>query len=532
MEKCLRFRSWRNLVWLLFGFIAVFAMCVHIKPFYMFEMTDVAYHVNRVYQMLSCIKNDMSLWFYNNDLNGMGYASSFFYGWITLVPFLPVYEFFDAENFVFVYHLFSGLVLFIGLYMFASRYTNKAGILSVLFIIQPIGFFYYYMSSLMPCLLGTGLCFIFFSYCIDYFRSGRNCGKACFVWFLIVNTHLISMILGFIGCVIIFLFYFDRARVMDYITFCIYCCIVSLWNVIQILYYIHIYLDGENARLALSGGFIYGKTLTLYSMFDIFGVLSGSYIVIYNFIIQFAILFNLFRKKTKTKREKFALYLCVVGVVISVYPVFMFINERINLIIQFPSRLYAFIFFILMLISFRDMRSDILRLFAVFSGVIFLLYFLVDVDGDAVYPYEYHINEDVYRTSWELQPYMALFGYIGTGEYLPSCSRVLWGSEIIEPDSGYNFRTGVTSVDLSENTQDFVEVHRLYYNGYKSNAGQCYQTDNGYVGVDVSGFSGILKVWYEYPLILRLSFILEFIVIGFIILRNVFRILFKVQVLY
>ena len=86
-------------------------------------------------------------------------------------------------------------------------------------------------------------------------------------------------------------------------------------------------------------------------------------------------------------------------------------------------------------------------------------------------PYEYHINEDVYRTSWELQPYMALFGYIGTGEYLPSCSRVLWGSEIIEPDSGYNFRTGVTSVDLSENTQDFVEVHRLYYNGYKSNAG-------------------------------------------------------------
>lgn len=49
MEKCLRFRSWRNLVWLLFGFIAVFAMCVHIKPFYMFEMTDVAYHVNRVY---------------------------------------------------------------------------------------------------------------------------------------------------------------------------------------------------------------------------------------------------------------------------------------------------------------------------------------------------------------------------------------------------------------------------------------------------------------------------------------------------
>ena len=48
-----------------------------------------------------------------------------------------------------------------------------------------------------------------------------------------------------------------------------------------------------------------------------------------------------------------------------------------------------------MLISFRDMRSDILRLFAVFSGVIFLLYFLVDVDGDAVYPYEYHINEDV-----------------------------------------------------------------------------------------------------------------------------------------
>ena len=143
-----------------------------------------------------------------------------------------------------------------------------------------------------------------------------------------------------------------------------------------------------------------------------------------------------------------------------------------------------------------------------------------------------YINEDVYRTSWELQPYMALFGYIGTGEYLPSCSRVLWGSEIIEPDSGYNFRTGVTSVDLSENTQDFVEVHRLYYNGYKSNAGQCYQTDNGYVGVDVSGFSGILKVWYEYPLILRLSFILEFIVIGFIILRNVFRILFKVQVLY
>ena len=51
-------------------------------------IADLRYLYNRAYQMLSCFQDGNMPWFYYNDFGGVGYGSSFFYGQLTLVPFL------------------------------------------------------------------------------------------------------------------------------------------------------------------------------------------------------------------------------------------------------------------------------------------------------------------------------------------------------------------------------------------------------------------------------------------------------------
>lgn len=56
----------------------------------MLSNSDNIYLINRATQMLNCIKDGNIPFFYYNDFNSVGYGSSFFYGHLTLYPFLPL----------------------------------------------------------------------------------------------------------------------------------------------------------------------------------------------------------------------------------------------------------------------------------------------------------------------------------------------------------------------------------------------------------------------------------------------------------
>ena len=66
--------------------------------------------------------------FYYKDFGGVGYGSAFFYGHLTLYPFLPVLAIGGKIAFVYVYIAVIYVIAFTGVRQVASRFTNKATI--------------------------------------------------------------------------------------------------------------------------------------------------------------------------------------------------------------------------------------------------------------------------------------------------------------------------------------------------------------------------------------------------------------------
>lgn len=508
-----------DIVWIITGSIVVLLMCLHCRTVYMWKVTDLTYLINRLVQVIDCIETDSSLWFYKNDLYELGYGDAFFYGWLTLLPFIPVYKYLGSVNFLFAYQMVAGLVLFAGLFMIADRFTrDKRGILSVLFLVQPISYASYFLLSLLPFVLGCGLCLIFLSFCIDFFRDRKSFIPACIVYYIIFNTHLLSAILGFIGCALLFLLYFDKLRIKEYALFCLVCLLLCLWNVLQILYYISSYMsNGLDINNGFDDNHLMTSCLTKYSVTGLYGVAKGKGIVVFNILTQIVVLFCLCKKKSV--REKIVLCLFMVVIVASFFPVWSFINSHINTIIQFPFRIFVYVFFGIMLMSLKDVKRWVLRVLFSTSLVPFFIFMMVsvaNVGGSNLN--EYEVNGDIYVQEDEFSIKDKLFGYIGNGEFLPSnmdftfkeaLSESAYGNDGSKYDFEYDRQSGILSVDLSENRSKSVEINKLWYMGYKSNAGKCFQSDNGYVEVGVEGFTGELEVWYEYPVILRVMFILS-----------------------
>lgn len=70
--------------------IAAYFITLFLMRGNMMSNSDVTFFVNRANQMLNCIKDGQVPFFYYNDFGGVGYGSSFFYGQLTLYPFLPL----------------------------------------------------------------------------------------------------------------------------------------------------------------------------------------------------------------------------------------------------------------------------------------------------------------------------------------------------------------------------------------------------------------------------------------------------------
>lgn len=527
--------------WQLFGVGLIFCYVIYRCPWYRLYVSDTTFLANRAYQMLDCIENNSPIFFYYNDFKGLGYGSSFFYGYLTLLPFLPILKYLGIDAFFISYQFTALLFQFIGVAMFAKRFTNdKYMEIGVLYLIQPLFGTWMIISSMFSFVLGCGMCFIFISKCIDFFRDRKSFIPACIWYFIIMNTHMISSLLGFVGCVFVLIFYFDKLRLKEYTYFCLLCIVLCLWNIFQVLYYFDSYMaHGHNINMLLdSSGILISSSLALLFMFGIFGQIFTKGVFVFNISCFLSCIWSLKRKKSL--REKLVL-LVVLGVVIFCFrPVFLFINDRINTVIQFPVRLIPFWSAVFLVICMRRVSLRYIRN-AIFCSVIplLLMFSLVpnkDLLDNVTEVYEMHGDEYLVDGAEKAYEHLTVnFGYIGNGEYLPS-NMNYYGNGIKFPirrefcngddentySYSYNSTNGVVKCDLSNNTSSTVEIGKLWYKGYQSNAGECFQTENGYVGVDVSGFSGELEVYYKYPIILQILFCIDCIMAGFILIKLIY----------
>lgn len=538
-------RRLRDLIWICIGIGIVFCIYTLMYAPSHLNLTDAVFHANRAYQMIDCIDNDMPLWFYNNAMRNLGYGNSFFYGWLTLFPFLPVLKYIGLYEYIDLYRLVSYIVCFTGICMFVKRFIRSNYlVVSCIIVSQPLFYGYMFVASTHPSVFGAGLCLIFFAYCIDFFRDNKSFVPACIVYFLIFNTHMLSTIFGFVGCAFICISYFNKKKLLKYICFAVSCAVICFWNIAQVLYYFDCF-SSNGSRI--SRGLIHkdleifnGYCFTLFSCLGLVGVVFGGACPVSSFACTISMVWGSIRNK-KSIRELFYLCLICILFIVSYESIFMFLNEILDYktVIQFPSRIFIYLLVLLSVIGFRRFSYNNLVVLLIYNllclGVILSIEGTYYADNDAsLQVYDFH-GKSFIAPAGDYSP--DLFNEVGNGEYFPSKWQYdtdypedigVVGDDGTVYDGKYNDRVCIYSADLTHNTSKTVEVNRMWYNGYVSNAGECSQSDNGFVQVDVNGYIGSLAVWYEYPFVLRLAFLVSWSFLGLVLIGVVYGKMFKI----
>ena len=70
-------------------------------------------------------------------------------------------------------------------------------------------------TQLFACLMGQGLGFLFLAYLIDFLRNNKNMLPSGILFFLVLNTHLLTALVVFLITIYIGILYFDKKRIKE-----------------------------------------------------------------------------------------------------------------------------------------------------------------------------------------------------------------------------------------------------------------------------------------------------------------------------
>ena len=477
--------------------------------------SDNYFLYNRFKQICDCIKDGIYPYFYYNDFGGVGYGSSFFYGQLTLFPFVILSNF-KAETFLCVYYLTSLLLTYFGVCSLARHYSNNYKFISTIFIVSCI-----YTSFGLPVnKFAFGLSCFFLSYCIDFFKDNKNYYKASILFFLIINTHTITALFSFTLCLVIFIYYFNRKCVVEYLKFALSTLLLCLYNIANIVYHynsvnlnnnIEVIKNSLSDNTTLSGNiFPFSsyiiRVYVLKKLFDN-NILSGISIIILP-VLSLS-LFSLYKRKTHlTIIEKSIIIIFFIGSIINIKYVWYYIYQYINFVFQYSARFMLYLLLFYFIVCFRDYipkRSNI---------IIFICMLDIFLGGATMLS-----STEPVQDNNLLQ--------INNGEYLSE--NFIWDRKFFDytrshvtNDRGqsivYRVEKNKVIINIPKHSDNWiVRVPKLYYKGYHSNFGKCYEGKGQFVEVDIGKQSGILYVYYKQPYMLICLQILSIIIMCFMI---------------
>ena len=328
--------------------------------------SDFIFLSNRAHQMLSCLQDGNLPFFYYNDFNGVGYGSAFFYGHLTLYPFLPLL-YLGTDVFLKFYILFVLTLTYLGVCSLSKRFTEDYKLIGVLYMSSVFSIMTFVSYGMYSNFFGVALGFFFIARCIDFFRDKKSFIPSSILFFLILNTHMITAVLCFIFSIIICVLYFNKTQLRNYFKFAGVTVILCLYNIVNMLYHLSsLSLSNSNSfkDVISDGAYMFYSSSVPYgglSFSVIFNKISNNGFKQLNFLILGVCLVLLIkRRKSLTSKEKFALLSYLVLTIISIQQIWFLLFSNINNPIQFSMRYIPYILVVFLIICFRDTKSRLL----------------------------------------------------------------------------------------------------------------------------------------------------------------------------
>ena len=482
-------------------------------------ISDLRYLYNRAYQMLSCFKDGNMPWFYYNDFGGVGYGSSFFYGQLTLLPFLWLVPI-GFEPFITTYIVTTIVLHFVGSYFLFKRFCKQPYWISVLYLSCYFSYYNFLTSGTYSNLFAIGLSFFYIAFCIDFFRDKKNFIPASLIFYMILNTHLITSIVTFLLTIVLLLYYWDKDRIRDYLRFCIVTTVLGSYVVCNMLYHSGIITRTNeiNARVIRDLKDSLPRSIDLYMDKVPFGGLFSSLLFknvngyhLFNWVFVGLIIYLLYKNKVLCNKKLVVLSILAVLVwVLSMRPVWLALNQKVLVPIQFPNRLTPYIICFIFILAFCNFDKS----------KWYKLLFITCLPELLIGPlFMYEIPEEYKALVTDLDC------QIVNGEYLDK-------SFIFDKDLFAEYSTTVRDV-VTDETYSYKQVKeklivepigkdtitlqfpKLYYKGYclKDNQGNKYNVYMGksqFCTAEINNPIGNLVLYYQHPILLKCLWVLTF----------------------
>lgn len=457
--------------------------------------SDIEFLWNRLVQLRNS-DTPLGVFFYN-DFEGLGYGSSFFYGYLTLVPFLWVKDF---DIFCNLFTLVTLVVILFGTRSLVKCFTKNYRFISFLFISSLFLIVAFSTTTLYANYYAVGISFFFLSYCIKFFRDERSFIPASILFFLVLNTHMITAFMSFIGCALLLIKYFDKFKWKQYLNFFLFTSLICSYYLINFLWHSEGVLNlgvGRSVFLSQhSADLVAGDRglMTNWGTNPVFfgGILAMllvepqcTFVLLSPIIALSGLLLFI---KSKPKKFNIVLMFCILlSFVISIHYIWAMLYANINIIIQFPLRYLPYALILFLILCFKDCIK--------FRKVLGIYSLVVGILASMMLSNISFINNSSY------------FGWqTGNGEYL-SKEFVRDKEKFMEAINSCQFeyeKDGrYTKVYVTEETSDWVRIPKLWYKGYKAVTAdgkelECKMGYSQFVEFNPDGYVGEVTVYYAH----------------------------------
>lgn len=427
--------SIRKSSWWLLVILSALILISTINPI-AYECGDVVFLYNRATQMIKCLSDGNIPWFYYADFGGAGYGTPFFYGQLLLYLFLPFVSM-GIWSFTNIVILTSILLIFYASERFVSRFSSDSYFIAFVYTFGVYSCMHYVLNFLIWCNIGVAVAILFFAECISYFRDNKGYLRPALLYFILLNTHTLSALWGFVGCVALFLYYKGWQR--DWYKFFLVTVVLCLYTLANIFYHSGVLtrLDSINASMLENGSI--GRFCASILPFGgyIYKSMTGSYAgySICDFVTLVFLILG-FRKSN----HKILLLICWAGLMIGIHPIWESLMRVYKFKSQFPVRFAPF----LLLVIYTLCLNSLGRRYKILLGVVLIPSMMFGLASK--------MSIDIPKTELYL---------IGQGEYLPVEFNIDYYNSIltdkrfsISGDACYGQGGGV--------------YPKIYYNGYEA----------------------------------------------------------------
>ena len=328
---------------------------------------DIRYLYNRAEQMLNCIKDGNIPFFYYNDFGGVGYGSSFFYGQLTLYHFL----FFADKGidvFVNAYTVVMIALTYTGACFLGKRFTKNYKFIALLYMCSCWSVQSFFSFATLSNMLATAISFYFIGFCVDFFRDRKSFIPASISFYLIMNTHLITAVISFIICIVLFIMYFSKSRFKDYVKFALFTTFICSYFIANTLYHSGVvnntefinnrmlkYVEAGNDNVICNYQSKFPFTGVIFNIilakFELAGI-DGYHLI----NLSAVVLMIVWGSHKFSKREISCLVISLLATLVSIRYFWVLVNKVWLNPIQFPCRFTAYIVLCILLICLRNVE--------------------------------------------------------------------------------------------------------------------------------------------------------------------------------